>query len=275
MFISARKANQRFVPQALLQALGRHSIADVELDNAAQQDMSVAFADIRGFTAISHKIGPTRTIQMINRYLSHVQPGIAANSGFVGNYMGDGLLALFPGRMDDALHGAIAMSRGLDGYNRARSDFPELSIGIGVSRGPVTLGMIGDEDHIQAGVLGDAVNVAARIEGIIKTIGSRVLVNGFCVEILAEPQRFLLRPIGRFAVQGLVDGLDLFECLDVHPRDTRSRLKDTLPELIEAVGLIETGDPDAATRLFEACDAKAGGDRVARRLADRCRNQAP
>ncbi len=269
------KANQRFVPQALLQALGERSIIDVELSNAVEQDMAVVFADIRGFTSISREIGPEKTIQMINLYLSHVQAGIAANGGFVGNYMGDGLLALFPGRMDDAFHGAIAMSRGLDGYNRDRGEFPELHIGIGVNRGAVTLGMIGDEDHIQCGVLGDTVNVAARIEGITKKLGARFIVSASCVSALSEPQRFLLRPIGRFSVRGHIDALELFECLDVHPSDVRTRLRESLSTFSEAVEMSEAGDLDAAARLFESCDSNAGGDSVARRLADRCRNWTP
>ena len=265
------EANQRFVPEALLQALGEHSITDVELGNVAEQEMSVVFADIRGFTAIARTIGPERTIQMINRYLSHVQAGIAANGGFVGNYMGDGLLALFPGRMDDALHGAIAMSRGLDGYNRDRGDFPELSIGISVNRGPVTLGMIGDEDHIQCGVLGDAVNICARIETLTKKTGARFLVNNECIEILEAPERFLLRPVGKFNVPGQTDPVELHECYDVYPNDVQARITDTLPQFARAVQKAVDGDIDTAARLFDACDQDAGGDSVARRLADWCR----
>lgn len=265
------EASRRFVPEALLQALGERSITDVQLDNVVEQELSVVFADIRGFTAISRDLGPDRTIQMINRYLSHVQAGIAGNGGFVGNYMGDGLLALFPGRMDDALHGAIAMSRGLDGYNRDRGDFPELSIGLSVNRGDVTLGMIGDQDHIQCGVLGDAVNIAARIETLTKTLGGRFLIHAPCVKQLEDPGRFVLRHVGQFSVPGHARRVDLFECLDVYPEPLLTKLSEARADFETAVALAEAGDTDSAARLFDACDTRVGGDRVARRLADRCR----
>lgn len=266
------EASRRFVPEALLQALGQRAITDVQLDNVVEQDLSVVFADIRGFTAISRDLGPDRTIQMINRYLGHVQAGIAGNNGFVGNYMGDGLLALFPGRMDDALHGAIAMSRGLDGYNRDRGEFPALSIGLSVNRGGVTLGMIGDQDHIQCGVLGDAVNIAARIEALTKSLGAQMLINTPCIEQLEDPGRFLLRPIGQFVVPGQTKPVSLHECLDVYPENIHTKLNATRKTFMRAVKLAEDGDTDTAAVLFDKCDTDAGGDKVARRLADRCRS---
>lgn len=257
---------------ALLQALGERAITDVQLDNVVEQDLSVVFADIRGFTAIARDLGPDRTIQMINRYLGHVQAGIAGNGGFVGNYMGDGLLALFPGRMDDALHGAIAMSRGLDGYNRDRGDFPELSIGLSVNRGPVTLGMIGDQDHIQCGVRGDAVNIASRIETLTKTLGAQMLIHGPCIDLLEDPGRFVLRGIGAYPVPGQSQPVRLYECLDVYPAEMHTRLAATRETFARAVALAERGDTDTAATLFDTCDTDAGGDRLARRLADRCRS---
>lgn len=265
------EANRRFVPEALLQALGQRAITDVQLDNVVEQDLSVVFVDIRNFTSISRQIGANRTIQMINRYLSHVQAGIAAHGGFVGNYMGDGLIALFPGRMDDALHGVIAMSRGLDGYNRDRGDFPELSIGLGVNRGPVMLGMIGDEDHIQCGVLGDAVNIASRIEALTKTLGAQFLLHGNCVALLEDPTRFLLRPVGKYTVRGHDTPLELFECLDVYPEAVYLRLSETRKLFARAVSLAESGDTEGAASLFDQCDAVTGGDPVAKQWAERCR----
>ncbi|MFK7878070.1 MAG: AAA family ATPase [Paracoccaceae bacterium] len=265
------KANQRFVPETLLQALGDQTVTDIQLGSAVEQEMAVVFADIRGFTEITRDLGPDRTIEMINRYLSHVQGGIAANGGFVGNYMGDGLLALFPNRVDDALHGAIAMSRGLDGYNRDRGDFPHLQIGIGVNQGPVTLGMIGDEDHVQCGVLGDAVNICARIEALTKELGARCLISTPAAADLKYANRFVLRPLGEFTIQGQPHPIALSECLDVYPSAIQSNLMGTLPDFTKAVAAVGAGAFDDAIALFEACDARAGGDAVAAALAARCR----
>ncbi|MCT4370092.1 AAA family ATPase [Yangia mangrovi] len=210
------EANRRFVPEHLMQTLGQAEITDVGLNQYAETEMTVVFADIRGFTAISHQVGPKQTIEMINRYLEHVQPGIAAHGGFVGNYMGDGLLALFPGGPDMALFGVTAMARGLNGYNASRGDLPALAIGAGVHLGQVTLGMIGDPDHIQVGVLGSPVNVTARLDGLNKEFGSRVLVSEETVARLAQPERFALRSLGEMRVRGLSSALKVHEFLETH-----------------------------------------------------------
>src|SRR5262249_50310052 len=139
------EANRRFVPSGFVTGLDHTSIVDVNLNEAIEREMNVLFVDLRRFSVLSAQLGPRGTIGMINRYLSHVQPGIAAYGGFVGQYYGDGILALFPKEPDDALRGAIAMCRGLEAYNRDRGpDFPELRFGMGLHGGPVILGTIGD-----------------------------------------------------------------------------------------------------------------------------------
>ncbi|WP_112322496.1 AAA family ATPase [Oceanibium sediminis] len=263
------EANRRFVPEALLSNLGYESITDVSLNEAVETPMSVVFADLRSFTRISGGIGPKRTIEMINRYLSHVQPGIAANKGFVGNYMGDGLLALFPVSAEMALFGALSMIKGLEGYNRERADLPELRFGIGVETGPVILGMVGDTDHMQCGVLGDAVNTASRIEGLTKLYRTPLLLSRTTVDALGAPDRFDLRPLGPAHVAGRKAPVDLFECLDALPEAQRANRLATLPVFKAALDALQDGALGEAAEGFRAAAAAAGGDPVADALAAR------
>jgi class 3 adenylate cyclase len=205
------EASHRFVPEHMMRALSVSNITDVALNQASESEMTVVFADLRGFTSIASQLGPKRTVEMINRYLDHVQPGIAANGGFVVQYFGDGLIALFPARADDALFGAIAMVRGLAGYNQQRGDFPELQSGIGIHHGPVVLGVIGDPDHIQCAVIGDAINVASRIEAQNKEFHTSVLISEDCLARLERPDLFELRPLGPVRLRGKAEPLRLFE----------------------------------------------------------------
>ena len=197
-------ANRRFVPEEILSSLGYNSIVDVNLNEAIERDMNIVFVDLRSFTSISEEIGAQKTIEMINRYLSHIQPAIIAHKGFVGNYMGDGILAVFPGDADNALHGAITMSRGLMGYNRDRGDFPKLHFGIGIHSGLVTLGMIGDIDHIQCGVIGDSVNASSRIEGLTRFYGTTAIISQTTYDRLIAPDRFALRSLGQVELEGRI-----------------------------------------------------------------------
>ncbi|TRW98421.1 GAF domain-containing protein [Paracoccus sp. M683] len=263
-------ANRRFVPDHLMQALGQGDITDVKLNQHAQTEMTAVFVDIRGSTAIAQDIGPGRTIEMINRYLEHVQPAIAAHGGFVGNYMGDGLLALFPYGPDFALFGIAAMARGLSGYNANRGDLPHLSFGAGLHIGQLTLGMIGEQDHVQVGVLGTPVNVAARLDDLNKEFGSRVLVSDACVARLDDPQRHALRSFGRMHLRGLQAPLGVFELLDIHEEPQRLALIAGREVVERAVVAMQAGQQRQAAQLFARTEAAAGHDPVAARMAQRC-----
>lgn len=267
-------ANRRFVPEEILSGLGYTSIVDVDLNEAIEREMNVIFADLRSFTSLSKTLGPQRTIKMINRYLSHVQPGIAANRGFVGNYLGDGLLALFPGDADSAIHGAIAMCRGLDGYNRERGDLPALRFGIGIHSGPVTLGTIGDPDHIQCSVIGDSVNTASRIEALTKHFGATVLLSGSTYSRLANPDRLALRFLGRVEVSGRSGVIEIFECLDGLREETREKLY-TGHELFDsAIDLYIKGRWSEAGAIFSECVRVCPEDQVGQVFAQRCQARA-
>lgn len=268
------EANRRFVPGQILSSLGFDSIVDVNLNAATERAMAVLFADLRDFTRLSSDIGPQRTIAMVNRYLSHVQPGIAANRGFVANYLGDGLLALFPDGADDALRGAVAMSRGLQGYNRERGDLPRLRFGLGLHSGPVVLGTIGDLDHLQCGVIGDAVNTASRVEALTKHFQAALLLSEEARAALETPEAFSLRYLGQVGVAGRVEPLSVYECLDDLAESQRLSRLEARPRFEHAVSLFQAGDWSEAAALFAACADGCPDDDVARAFESRCRSRA-
>lgn len=269
------EANRRFVPREFVSGLGVQSIVDVRLNVAIEREMNVLFVDLRGFTQLTLTLGPKATVAVINRYLSHVQPGIAAHGGFVGQYYGDGVMALFPNDADDALRGALAMCRGLEGYNRERgSDFPALAFGMGLHSGPLTLGTIGDPDHFQCGVVGDSVNLASRMEGLTKHFGATLVLSGATVERLKAPQSFLLRPLGRVEVAGRRQQLEVYEGAGSHAEEVQERLAQSLPSYLQAMALYRDGRFAQARHGFEACAAACVQDSVAARFAQRCAGRA-
>jgi predicted ATPase/class 3 adenylate cyclase len=269
------EANQRFVPREFVSGLGLSSIVDVQLNAAIEREMNVLFVDLRGFTAMSLALGPSRTIAVINRYLSHVQPGIAAHGGFVGQYYGDGVLALFPNEAESALRGAMAMCRGLDGYNRERgADFPLLRFGMGLHSGPLTLGTIGDPEHFQCGVVGDSVNLASRMEGLTKHFGATLVVSGATVARVSGLQEFGLRPLGHVEVAGRAEPIDVFECVGSYPEAVQERIWAGNDTYLNALSLYRSGQWAQALPQFEACVAACEQDEVARRFVQRCRAPA-
>ncbi len=267
-------ANQRFVPREFLLGLGFKSIVDVKLNEAIEREMNVLFVDLRGFTAHALALGPGGTIAMINRYLSHVQPGIAAHGGFVGQYYGDGVLALFPNDTDDALRGAVAMCRGLEGYNRERGgDFPELQFGMGLHRGRLTLGTIGDPDHFQCSVVGDSVNLASRIEGLTKYFGATLVLSSATLARIRQPAHFGLRPLGRVAVAGRSEEFEVFECVTCLPERVQEQIGACSETYLNALAAYRAGHWAEALPMFEACLLACEHDAVARGFVSRCRER--
>ncbi len=269
------EANRRFVPDGFLTGLGYAGIIDVNLNKAIEREMNVLFVDLRRFSALSVQLGPRGTIGVINRYLAHVQPGITAYGGFVGQYYGDGILALFPNEPDDALHGAIAMCRGLEAYNRDQSaEFPALHFGMGLHSGSVILGTIGDPDHFQCTVVGDSVNLASRMEGLTKHFGSTLVLNAATRERIVAPDQFAMRSLGSVAVAGWTEGMEMFECVACYPEALQQQIMANHAVYCDGLAAYRAGRWAQAQKLFEFCVDACERDVVARGFAQRCRDRS-
>jgi predicted ATPase/class 3 adenylate cyclase len=269
------EANRRFVPSGFLTGLGYASIVDVNLNKAIEREMNVLFADLRRFSGLSAQLGPRGTIGMINRYLAHVQPGITAYGGFVGQYYGDGILALFPNEPDDALRGAVAMCRGLEAYNCDHStEFPALRFGMGLHSGPVILGTIGDPDHFQCTVVGDSVNLASRMEGLTKHFGSTLVLSAATRERIAAPDQFAMRSLGSVAVAGWAEGMEMFECVACYPEALQKQIMTNHAVYCDGLAAYRAGQWAQAQKLFERCVDTSEQDVVAQGFAQRCRDRS-
>ena len=144
--------------------------------------ITIMFADLRGFTALTESLPPGRLVALLNLYLDRMGAVVVRHGGSINEFMGDGMLALFGAwdpRSDDALRAvacAADMQIELEQLNEelAPTRVPRLEMGIGLATGPVLIGNIGSSDHAKWGVVGDAVNLAARVESY--TVGGEVLL---------------------------------------------------------------------------------------------------
>ncbi len=173
----------RFLPDAFLALLSRGSVKDVVRGDNTELEISVLFSDIRGFTGLSEKLGTRKVFELINKYLEHVEPTIHGNRGFISQYYGDGVMALFAsgdhGGVDDAVASAAAMHHAVARFNETRAAAHEepLIIGVGLNTGTLMLGTIGGKDRLACNVIGDPVNLAARIEALTRHYGLDILVG--------------------------------------------------------------------------------------------------
>lgn len=149
-----------------------------------ERKLAVLFLDMRGFTARTEGQLPYDIVFLLNRFFDAIVPAITDQGGIVDKYMGDGLLAVFD-QADEhksarsGLNAAIAISRALDQFNRqlASENSPEIRIGMGLHLGDLVLGEIGAAGNAAQTIIGDAVNVASRLESETKSLGVELLVS--------------------------------------------------------------------------------------------------
>lgn len=217
--IGTNAAYSRFLPSEFLSQLEKHSILDVKLGDQVQKDMTVLFADIRSFTALSEKLTPQENFEFLNSYLKRVGPIIRSHGGFIDKYIGDAVMALFPAGADDAIQAAIEMQKEIAHYNeeRIRDGFDPIQVGIGLHSGELILGIIGENERMDGTVISDVVNAASRIEKLTKLYGASILTTGDVIVGIEDPLAYSYRMLGRVAVKGKERPLLVVEILDAHP----------------------------------------------------------
>ncbi len=171
-------------------------------------DVCVLFSDIRGFTTLSERMPPPVVTAVLQRYFDRMVKAVHRHDGTVDKFIGDGMMVLFgaPRKSSDpcgdAVQCALAMMTELDDLNGdfEREGLPTLTIGIGINFGSVTVGNIGSSERHNYSAIGDAVNVAARIEGLTKDLHRKILVTGAVARRLGD--RFRFEPLGTHEVKG-------------------------------------------------------------------------
>jgi len=249
----------RFVPREFLSILGHRDLVDVSRGDHMEKEMSIYFSDIRSFTTIVEGKTPAENFQFINEYLSFMEPPIRTSRGFIDSYEGDAIMALFDRTADDAVQAGIGSLEALQGLNvsRVKEGEPPIRIGIGINTGRLMLGTIGGRERIKCGVIGDPVNLAARIEGMTKRYGASLVISEFTRAKLKDPDAYACRPLDRVIVKGKSEPVTLYEVLDGLPPEERALKMAGREPFLEAWQLFQAGEIEGAQEKFEA---GLGGD---------------
>lgn len=266
------QAYSRFTPKAFLELLGRESILDVRLGDQRHGDMTVLFADIRSYTTLSESMSPDDNFAFINGFLSRMSPPITEHGGVVSDFLGDGVMAFFPRSPEDALRAAIAMQRAVRAYNdeRVAKGRTPIAMGVGMHTGPLMIGVIGDRDRMDAALVSDTVNTAARMEGLTKELRISIAVSESTVSRIERAfERFGLRRVGDVRMKGKSQVVRIFECFDAD--DDAATKRAAIAEFEAALAAFQRADFADATDAFARLLAAHEHDRTAHRYLERAR----
>lgn len=180
--IRRRENLSRFLPRQVVErvlAQGGLALQPV------QREVTILFSDIRSFTSMSESLAPGEVLKFLDEYFGHMGQIVRGHEGMLNKFLGDGMLAVWgvPDHQTDhaerAIRAALDMRKKLVEFNehRVRDGQPAIRIGIGIHTGVVAAGMLGGADQREYTVIGDAVNLASRIEGLTKTAGTDLLVS--------------------------------------------------------------------------------------------------
>ena len=196
------------------QVLANPALAEL---GGKRRTMSVLFSDMRGFTTLSESGDPEALVQQLNEYFSRMVDVVFEHRGTLDKFVGDMVMALYGAPLDDEDHAehavatAVAMVRALEELNRAwaAAGRPTLGIGIGINSGEMIAGTIGSRQVRSYTVIGDAVNLGARIESLNKEYGTSIIISDATRRQLRTP--WPLRPLGSVVVKGKSVAVDIFE----------------------------------------------------------------
>ncbi len=215
-----RRLFQRYVsPEVIRQLVGRPERLALEGERRA---VTVLFSDIRDFTTRCERTTPEELVLFLNRYLTAMVEIIHRHGGMVDKFIGDAIMAVFgaPLPLHDharrAVEAGLEMQSALRRLNRkfASEGIPELTIGIGIHSGEAIVGNIGSPERMEYTVIGDTVNVSARIESLCKRFGPSVLISGSTRSGLNG--RFLSEKVGEELLKGKTLPVAVYRVLGGH-----------------------------------------------------------
>ncbi|MGJ4744936.1 7TM diverse intracellular signaling domain-containing protein [Leptospira sp. SA-E8] len=210
-FKSLSAAFSRFFNSRIIPVLGHKDVRDVKAGDAVRVRMAVLFLDIRGFTTFSERKDAAEVFAILNLFLSRLVPSVEKEGGFVDKFIGDSIMALYPGSPADAVRSAISLIKATEEFNKENlGKISEIKVGIGIHYGNVILGTVGSETRLDGTAIGDTVNTASRLEGLTRKYEVPILVSSNLVQAAEEIPGIVWKSLGETEIKGRSATLEVF-----------------------------------------------------------------
>jgi len=238
---------------------------------------TILFSDVRSFTTLSEELGPQGIISLLNEYFTLMVDCITDQGGMLDKFIGDAIMAVFGTARhheddeDRAVRAAIAMMRDLSGFNRRRiaDGRRPIDIGIGLNSDIVVSGNIGSPKRQDYTVIGDGVNLAARLESACKEYGAHILVSENTVRKLKATYRS--REIDRVVVKGKTKPVAIYELVDYHTDESFPNMMGVLQAFQYGLKSYRDGRFDQALKAFDEAHGLYPQDAATNLYIERCK----
>jgi len=249
-------AFQHYVPPAVVDGLV--SGADRLRLGGEKRDLTVLFSDIRGFTSMSEAMAPEELVKLMNEYFTAMTDKVFEHRGSLDKYIGDAIMAVYGAPVTEAKHAALACRTALEMLTVLDElktkwqplGLPEIDIGVGINTGPMIVGNMGSASRFNYTVVGDAVNLASRIESLNKTYGTNILASEYTYEAVKDEFPWV-REVDSVRVRGRTQPVRLYELM----REERYQSLHWLEEYRAAYQEMREGERTRAYELFTALHA--------------------
>jgi predicted ATPase/class 3 adenylate cyclase len=255
----------KFVPNELLRILDIDDLRRVRSGYRVERTMTVLISDIRGYTTMLEDMSVAEASNLAMGFMRAVEVPIISCNGMIQDVRGDEIVAVFDSGPDSAVRAGLAMLRSLRDHNQDRlahgSD--ELRVGIGINTGVVGVGLVGGVNRMVLTIIGDAVNLAARIESTNKRYGSALLISDSTYAQLTDRGQFDIRRMERVMVVNRRRPVTIHEVYDDDPAPLREAKRTAQPAFDRAFAMFDAGRTDEARAAFAHCRDLLPGDPIA------------
>jgi adenylate cyclase len=256
--LRTRRTLERYVSKNLVAEILENPDGYYSSLRGVRVPVTILFSDLVGFTTLAEKADPEALVTQLNEYLSRMTSEIFSNSGTLDKFIGDAIMAVWGnvrslGTAQDAkscARAALGMRRGLMQLNQSWREQGRmgLGMGIGINHGEVIVGNIGSQERMDPTVIGDAVNLASRLEGLTRIYGVDMLVGASVAELVRD--EVYLRSVARVQVKGKTKPVDIFTFVAARGEETDPEFLKWLETYEEALEKFRTRDFTDAKILF-------------------------
>ena len=241
-------------------------------------EATILFSDVRGFTTLTEELGAQGTVSLLNDYFTIMVDCITREEGMLDKFIGDAIMAAFglPISHDDdedrAVRAAISMIVDMWAWNEVRAEKGQkpVDMGIGLNTGNVVSGNIGSPKRMDYTMIGDGVNLGARLESACKQYSARILISENTYEKLRGTYR--IRDIDDVIVKGKTKPVRVYEVLDYHTEETCPNLMDVVNYFTEARKQYHEGNWDKAVTAFKEVLKANPADKLSETYIERCQH---